>query len=150
MNAVLQEQLDTYSRSVAGANSGSARTDRFADDLIDVGLRLYEAAKESVRRWHADIDRGAAPYEARDAQQFMDLYRTLDVAFDRIVPFIERAVAEGGVVEGAERFARERMYLKATLSVTPDKARRAAEQVAAGQVKPAAEVRRELLRRVQP
>jgi hypothetical protein len=106
-------------------------------------MRLYKSAKEWVRRWHADIASGVSSYEPRGAEQYLDLYR----AFDRITPFVDRMVASGAVVEGADRFGRERMYLKATLAISPEKARRAAEQIAAGQVKPAAEVRRELLRR---
>ena len=150
MNSVLQQQLETFSRSVVGVNGGSVPTARLADDLIDVGLRLYESVKESVRRWHADISSGVMAYDDREADQFMSLYRTLDRAFDRIAALVDEIIANGGMVEAGERFDRERLYLKATLAITPDKVQRAAAQVSAGQVKPAAEVRRELLRRVQP
>jgi hypothetical protein len=150
MSTVLQKQLDTYARSVSELDRAATRAARLTDDLIDVGLRLYESAQESVRRWHVDVARGAATYDPGEAGRFMNLYRTLDQAFDRIAVIAGEVATHGGDVTGLERLTRERAYLKAMLTATPEKAERAAEQVAAGHLKPAAEVRGELRRRLQP
>ena len=60
LTCVLEEQSAAHARSVGRLRRAGADRSRLIDDLVDVGLRLYESAQDAVGRWHAEVERGTS------------------------------------------------------------------------------------------
>lgn len=146
---LLREQAEAFARSVGRMDESAASPPRVVADLVGVGLGLYESTRESVRRWHADLQERGAEVDVREAEEYMDVYRILDRAFDGVAAVLGAVAGRGWRVDDGDRFTRQRMGLKAMLTVTAAEAAAAAGQAESGRCRPAAEVRDAVRRRLQ-
>ena len=84
MTRVLDRQLEAYGDAGA-ARAGTAPDRRTVESAIDVGVALYEAAKNEVRRWQQDTADWNAPATIEQARAYDRTYRTLHASLSRLL-----------------------------------------------------------------
>ena len=143
MADALHRQIAAYALSVAELTAD----EREADDLICIGLRLYDTVAALIRRWKERLNRGELTYARAQAQGFMDAYGELYRALGHVEEAARKAGIGGNVTEMA-RLTDVRIQLGAILKLSVDQMERAAEQFKRGEGRPLQEVRDELRRRL--
>ena len=84
MTRVLDRQLEAYG-SADTDRAGGAPDRRAVESAIDVGVGLFEAAKNEVRRWQQDTADWDAPATIERARAYDRTYRTLHVSLSRLL-----------------------------------------------------------------
>src|SRR5690242_16886871 len=100
MQNVLDRQIRSYEQSALQAAHDEAMACRDVEDLIDVGLGLFDSVKNSVRRWQVRQAGGGEEFSLQVAQEFVSLYRGLGTAFDLIEQAAGRMRQNGYAVAG--------------------------------------------------
>lgn len=138
-------QLQSFRQSADQAEGqvshAEAMACRYIEQLIVLGLSLYNAQQDLVLLWKAGGGDGGIS-RARELEQ---VWREMSQAFDVLSRAIRTAQRMGYDVAGAATFRQVYGELGAMLAMSIDRAVRAEEQIRAGKTIPLAEVRRELL-----
>lgn len=145
MTNVLLEQVHTYRRQAAEAGPANLTSHQTTEDVIDVGLALYEAAKRAAERWKDRVRSGQLAMNVDDARGLDENYRALGGAFDRIAHHLD-AGRSGLDARCVERFERAHAELRSLLSIPFEAAVESAGQSERGEVRPFGEVMDELCR----
>jgi len=149
MNSVLDNQLRSYEEFASRAARADTMDCRAVEDLIDVGLALFSAAKRGVERWQQRVERREQPFRMEDARGFETIYHAIGRAFEPIRDACRQMRRLGQVVAGADRFAEADDELRGLMGLSLDRLMVAEEQVGRGQTRPLGEIRDELRRRIR-
>ena len=84
MTRVLDRQLQAYGSADTGS-AGPTPDRRTIESAIDVGVGLFEAAKNEVRRWQRDMADWDAPDTVEHARAYDRTYRTLHASLSRLM-----------------------------------------------------------------
>jgi hypothetical protein len=105
MTRVLDRQISAF-RVDRPEGQQPARPDRRAvESAIDVGVSLFESAKNEVRRWQQDVVDWDAPETIEKARAYDTLYRTLHESLQHLARDVValEAAGPGSAPDNAER-----------------------------------------------
>lgn len=150
--SVLDQQLDAYERSTLDFVGADVRlsVDADIDELIDIGIALFEAAKTAVARRRDQIKASLRPFRMEEARQFDALYQRLHSAFDRIGAAVNERQGAGLWVQGADRFQLARRELRLIASLPVDRVMQAEWDIDQGKGRALGQVMDELRDRHRP
>jgi hypothetical protein len=146
MVAVLDHQIESFERS-ADEISPAGDSIRMLEELIDVGIALFDAVRSVVQRWQERTRKGGEPLQLADARELDALYRRLAAVWDRMAPLIDAAERGGEPVAGSARFRRARSDLRSLTSLSLDRVIQSEQQLNRGEARPLREVMDELRHR---
>jgi hypothetical protein len=148
MTRILDLQVAAYGRSGGPQQPGVA--DRASvESAIDVGVALFDAARNEVRRWQRDTtDWDAAP-TIEQARAYDRLYRELHAALARLLPLVATLEKAATPPENADRLHAALRELEGIVCFDLDRVVRADQAFRAGRTtRTMAEVKDAFHRRV--
>ena len=118
------------------------------ENLMDLGIKLFDAAKTGIQRWKNRLDAGERPYLLEDAKAYQHVLIELDQAFKQIEEHIRLAV-EGKItskdgLQGMRDFESARHELWEMTCFSVERVMEAMQHVAEGKTRPLSEVMDEL------
>lgn len=145
---VMDQQLEAYDRATRDVMGSNPPTplDADIDELIDIGIALFDAAKASVLRRNEQINTGRRSFQIEDARQFDIVYQRLSSAFDRLATAVKDKQGAGLWADGADRLKEARRELHLLASLPADRIARSERDLQEGKGRPLEEVVDELRR----
>jgi hypothetical protein len=103
MTRVLDRQIEVYNEAEGPGQLGPGPRRRSVESAIDVGVLLFDAAKNEVRRWQQDVLNWDDPRVLEQSRAYDRLYRVLHDTLGRLATEVTSLEAVGEVPENAER-----------------------------------------------
>ena len=103
MTRVLDRQIETYGRPDLGRPAGAPPERAAVESAIDVGVSLFEAAANEVRRWQRDTADWDAPATLDQARAYDRTYRTLHASLHRLLADVAALEQAGAPPENSGR-----------------------------------------------
>ena len=150
MTRALDRQIETYGRADGPAQQPGKPPGRAAvESEIDIGVSLFDAAKNEVRRWQRDTADWDAPATTEQARAYDRTYRTLHASLLRLVSDVAALEQAGTAPENADRLRAAVAELDVIVSFDLDRLIRADRETRAGRpTRSTDEVKDALRRRV--